>query len=32
VPRRAELGYYRHYYYHYGSADKYGRAYEAVAT
>jgi capsular exopolysaccharide synthesis family protein len=31
VPRRADLGYHRTYYYHYGT-DRYGAAYEAAST
>jgi hypothetical protein len=27
VPRRADLGYHRTYYYHYGTADRYDNAY-----
>lgn len=30
VPRRAELGYHRNYYYHYGTAERYGDAYGAA--
>jgi hypothetical protein len=31
VPRRADLGYHRSYYYHYGTSGRYGAAYARPA-